>query len=289
MLVQPPGVSPSVAEALQRVVQRQFLVGRRSAPRCAAIVQQYLMPALGALPLDGVTAAHLETYAASLRASGLAPATINRYLSPLHIAFKLYADEIDLRIPRFPYLEERNAREVFFERSEFERTIAALCPILRPPCWFAYFTGWRMWSEVLRLRWDEHVKWDAGTIVLPATMTKGRQARVFPFAVLPELNALLHAQREHTPPSVPWIFHRFRGRPIRNFRKAWAAAIRQAGLSPRVPHDLRRTAARNLIRAGVPEKVVMQLVGWQTSRMLQRYHIVNEDDLRAAVMKLASP
>jgi integrase len=55
----------------------------------------------------------------------------------------------------------------------------------------------------------------------------------------------------------------------------------------RTPHDFRRTAARNLIRASDPQHVVMQLCGWKTDAMFRRYAIVDERDLREAVARLA--
>lgn len=278
---------PTVAEALHRVSQRQLLVGLRAAPHVAAFIENHLVPALGHIPLDQLSTETIEAFAAQQRAAGFAPSTINCWLWPLRAACKLYGNERGLRVPLFPHLEARNAREVFFERSEFERAVGHLRTPLQPPMWFSYYTGWRVHSEVLPLRWDEHIKWDSGTIVLPAVMTKGKRSRVFPFAPLPALADLLRTQRESTPPHVPWVFHRFGGKQIRNFWKAWRHAITTAKLGHKVPHDLRRTAARNLIRSGVPEKVVMELVGWTTDSMLKRYHIVREDDLRDAVSRLA--
>lgn len=286
-----PVNGPTISEALLRVTQRYHLVGRRSAAKIELMVRKHLLRAPefdgGTLPLLELTTERLEAFAARRQRAGARPATVNKNLFAIRAACKLYARHLGMMIPEFPSLEVRNAREVFFERAEFERAVETMTPAVRAPLWFSYFTGWRTHSEVLPLRWDTHIQWESGTITLPAVMTKGKKSRVFPFDVLPELTVLLREQRERTPSHVPWVFHRFGGKPIRDFSRAWRKAIERAGLSHKVPHDLRRTAARNLIRAGVPEKVVMQLVGWSTTAMLMRYHIVREDDLREAVAKLA--
>jgi integrase len=144
-------------------------------------------------------------------------------------------------------------------------------------------------------------------VFLEPNTTKSDQGRSFPFSALPELAALLDRQRAHTSAVerrlgviVPTVFHR-NGKPIRTYLDGWRAACKRAAmvkrdgfesvvrprLVGRTPHDFRRTAARNLIRAGVPQHVVMQLCGWKTDAMFRRYAIVDERDLRSAVEMLA--
>src|SRR5205807_1239031 len=83
------------------------------------------------------------------------------------------------------------------------------------------------------------------------------------------------------------VFHR-NGKPVAEFRKSWATACKLAGCPGRIFHDLRRCAARNLIRAGVHTSVAMKVTGHATVSMFERYNIVDKDDLRRAMEAVAS-
>jgi integrase len=83
----------------------------------------------------------------------------------------------------------------------------------------------------------------------------------------------------------PLVFPR-NGKPIRSFYGAWATACTAAGCPGRIPHDFRRTAVRNLVRAGVPEAVAMKLTGHLTRSVFERYNITSGSDLQDAARKL---
>ena len=80
------------------------------------------------------------------------------------------------------------------------------------------------------------------------------------------------------------IFHRDE-KPVGSFRKRWNRACKLADVTEKIPYDLRRTAVRNMIRAGVPESVAMSISGHKTRAIFDRYNIVSEKDLREAVSK----
>ena len=119
----------------------------------------------------------------------------------------------------------------------------------------AYITGWRIQSELLPLQWRQ-VDFAVGTLRLEPGTTKNWEGRGF--IMTPELRATLEAQRAATETLqrkrgliVPWAFHR-RGQRLAGLRRAWGKACEAAGVPGRIPHDLLRSAVRNLERAGVP-------------------------------------
>ena len=112
--------------------------------------------------------------------------------------------------------------------------------------------------------------------------------------LIDELADIIERRRAARLERIPWVFHRIiKGRiqPVGRFDKAWKTACKQAGLPVERPvkkhfHDLRRTTARNLNRAGVPDPIAMQLMGHKTRAMYDRYNIVNEEDMRDALAKM---
>lgn len=265
-----------------------------------------------------ITAAKLEEYVDTRYAQKAKPGTVHNELAALRRGFNL-AQRKGILLPNelptaWPQLAASDPREGFFERTEQERVRAALPPDLGDFVEFLFWCGWRS-GEAKGLRWT-NVDTKAQVIRIPTS--KAKEPRTLPYGQLPVLVNLITHRREVTDAVqkkrgivVNHVFHR-NGKPIGSFRKSWITACVKAGLGRelrepdkvdakgkvsqrgrlikkeafRIPHDFRRTAARNLSRAGVPEQVIMRICGWKTRSVFDRYRIVPERDLAEGLARL---
>ena len=294
---------------LAQMIRDDYKVQGRRSPDRLELSLAHLEAYFGACRALAISTDRVTAYERERLESGAARSTVNAELAALRRAFNLAVKARRLPSSAKPSISTptpRNARTGFFEEADFRAVLAELSEPLRAPMEFAYYTGWRIQDEVLALTWAQ-VDFDTGTVRLEENTTKSDAGRTFPFSALPKLAAMLQLQRDHTSAVerrrgiiVPAVFHR-EGKPIRAYLDGWRAACKRAAvvkrgeletvvrprLIGRTPHDFRRTAARNLIRAGVAQHIVMQLCGWKTDAMFRRYAIVDERDLRDAVAKLA--
>jgi integrase len=162
-----------------------------------------------------------------------------------------------------------------------------------------YYSGMRM-GEVCSLRWEQ-VSWTEGKLYLKAQDTKNETPRVLYLAN--DLYRVLRAWKQRCEanwPTCPWICN-YAGRRVTRLQRSWRKACQRVGLGNmvldeakgrkiwrgKIPHDFRRTAIRNMVRAGVPEKVAMAISGHKARSVFDRYNIVNEADLKAAAERLS--
>jgi integrase len=235
---------------------------------------------LGAVDAIHLTERHIDLYIKKRLARAIAPATLNCELHYLKQAFRLAQRKklIDRLPPHIPRFRVNNARQGFFEPDEVERVIALLPDYFKDFTRFGYLTGWRC-KEIATLEWRDI---QAPTIRLRPEVSKNAEGRVLiAVGTLAEILARRWAARKDR---VPLVFHRD-GRRIMNFYKAWRKACTQAGVPGRLFHDLRRTAVRNMIRAGVPERIAMTISGHKTRSIFDRYNIVNEVDIRQGLLQ----
>ena len=229
---------------------------------------------------------------------------INRELTVLKRMFSLAIQAGKLCYkPHFPMLRENNVRAGFFEREQYLSVLRHLPTSMQPVVTFAYVTGWRINSEVLPLQWRQ-VDLKAGEVRLDPGTTKNLEGRVF--YLTSELKELLKAQRKaadriqrrkgmivqhvffHDVPTKDGDVGFWSGHAIApsGFYHAWCRARITAGCPGSIPHDFRRTAIRNMVRAGIPERVAMKLSGHKTRSVFDRYNVVSDGDLRDAARRL---
>jgi integrase len=205
----------------------------------------------------------------------------------LRQAFRLAQRQGRFRsIPYFPQLKEENTRQGFFERGEFEKVASRLREPIADIAWFAFFSGWRK-GEVLSLRWedvDRHAK------EIRLRTSKNGDGRVLPLAgnlweILERRWVAREYERNGVTTLADFVFHR-KGRQVGSFYKSWRTVCKEVGVDGRLFHDLRRTAGRNMIRAGVPETVARSITGHRTRSMFDRYNITSERDKVEALRKI---
>ena len=260
----------------------------------AELVIEHLRPTFGKMPRSVIRPRHVDAYIEQRRGAGRANATINHELSMLRRAFNLARETGTITAAPFLIrkLEENNVRKGFFEHAEYTALRATLPEEIRPILTFAYYTGCRK-GEIVNLQWSQ-VDLIQRIVRLEPGETKNKLPRILPLRVeeLYQTFAMLREERDRDFPECPWVFSR-RGQRIRDFRKAWDIACEAAGMwdaqrkrPTRIFHDTRRSGVRNLIRAGVPEKVAMLISGHKTRSVFERYNIVDERDVIEAMGKL---
>jgi len=267
-----------------------------------------------------ITTDRVRGYISYRQDEGASNGSINRELAALKRMFSLAVQAGKLSgKPYIPALEENNARQGFLDHGSFLALKKNLPDHLKDPVGFLYLSGWRV-SEMRTLHWRDVDL--AGKIVrLRPEISKNKNGRVLPLAG--ELLEIIERAKTGRRLDCAFVFH-FNSRPIGDFRKAWQTACVAAGLGqfmegersaiqsdalavvdddqPKekpeyrkrgrkryvgtIPHDLRRCAIRNMVRAGIPERVAMALSGHKTRSVFDRYNIVSEADLAEGAERL---
>jgi len=294
-----------MSELLKDVIADYELKDRHSINKMARpLIENRLVPYFGKIRATNVKVPNITAYMRHRKGEKAAVASVNRELALLRRAFKLGAGNGKIgaaHVPDFKGLiqKEKNARQGFWQHGEYEAFRDALSVDERAMFIFGYWTGCRF-GEIAQLEWSQ-VHLVGRAVRLRDDQTKSGESRIIPLGGpggdLYEM--LADQQKRHATlcPDSPWVFFRQgsvnpkrksarRGHQVVDIRKAWHKAAKETGIT-RLFHDLRRTGVRNLVRAGVPEKVAMLISGHKTRSVFERYDIVNEADLHDAADKLA--
>lgn len=237
------------------------------------------------MPVIAITSDVLRDFVKQRMDGGVSGPTCNRNLASLRRMFHLAQREGKIQnVPYFPMQKEHAARTGFVERPAFEKLRAVLPENLHPALTFAYETGCRQ-GTVQRISWD-WVDLNRAEIRIPEGIVKNRKPITLPLSS--ELVSMLKK-----------LFHNGPVFDTTNFRKEFYKAAVAAGLGRKtgtswyqysglIPHDLRRSAVRNLVNSGVGQSVAMRITGHKTVSVFERYNIVTTDQLHDAVAKVAT-
>jgi len=227
-----------------------------------------------------------RAFAAKRLAEGVTNSTINNSLALLRRMLRIgYEDGKLPVVPVIRLLKANPARKGFLTQEKFDQLIGHLPIHLRPLITFLYWCGVRL-GEALQITWEQ-VDLDVPLIRLEDEQTKSGEARTIPLPdPVVEMLRTVEVKEGQVFDST-------------NLRKTWAKACVATGLGRLEPidkngnqryngliiHDLRRSAVRNLRKAGVPESVAMKISGHKTRAIFERYNIVDTEDLVTAMRR----
>ena len=246
------------------------------------------------LPAD-LTEARLLDYIAKRQAEGASGRTINLELQVLSRAL---GSTWKALWPRLRKLEERRdvgrASDAEEERRLLEAAAQNTSPLIYPYLMLLIWTGMRE-GEARMLRWGQ-VNFEEGVIIVGASKTAAGTGRAIPMSGALRAALELHASRYARwfgPIKPDWyVFpasNRRRpvdpGRPVGSLKRAWEAVGRAAGVNCRL-HDLRHTFCTKLAEAGIPEQVMLDMVGHVSQAMLKRYPHIRLEASRRAIEAL---
>lgn len=246
---------------------------------------KHLKPYFGGMKASEVNSDTLARYVDARLKAEAQPATINREMAALKRMFRLgfYSTPPKLsRLPQFPRLEENNVRSGFVADSQVSKLTSSTSELwLRAFIEVALTYGWRK-TELLSLR-VRQIDLKQRTIRLDPGDTKNKEGREITMTtnVLTLLTQCVEGKKPEG-----YVFTRADGKQVKDFRSAWTKLCTAANVPDLLVHDMRRTGARNLRRAGVAEGVIMRIGGWRTRSVFERYNIVSQSDIKDALIKL---
>jgi integrase len=269
-------------EEMTEDLLRDYQVNKRKAVKIIEYPIKHLRKSFAFDKALDLTTDRINAHIARRQQEGAKNATINRELAALKRMFSLalQAGKLSSK-PYIPTLEENNARQGFLDYGSFLVLRENLPENRRDPVTFLYHSAWRV-SEMKALEWRD-VDLPGKLVRLRPEISKNKDGRLLPLKG--ELLEIIERAKQARQLSCPYVFHD-NGQPIGDFRKVWKRACKQAGLGAVIVHDLRRSAVRNMVRAGIHERVAMSLSGHKTRSVFDRYNIVSEADLARATEKL---
>jgi integrase len=281
-LFEEPSPNKHSATDLWELIRTDYRLNQRKSIKRLEASLKHLDSYFGGMKVSQINTKTINAYTIWRLEKGAGSGTVNRELTALKRALNLAKIEGYIKsIPYVKMLKEPAPRQGFLEHDQYLAILNNLPFYLKPLFMLAYITGMRR-GELLSLTWDM-VNMKEHSIHLRADLTKTGESRTI--FLPPEGTYALKLAMKNRVLGCDFVFNR-RGKPIGSFYKSWRRACDAAGCPGILFHDCRRTAIRNLVRAGVPERVAMEISGHRTRAVFDRYNITSERDLKEAAIKL---
>ena len=187
--------------------------------------------------------------------------------------------------PKIHLLKAGAPRKGFLPRAQFESLLSHIPTNLKPLITFLYYCGVRL-GEARQIE-SSQVNLGEALIRLEGEQTKNSEPRTVPLPdvlvkllePLPREGAVFDA----TEPPQGVAQGLCCGWTRTSTKVEGKQDPRYNGL---IIHDLRRSAIKNLMKAGVSEKVAMSISGHKTRDVFDRYHIVDTEDVVEAMRRV---
>jgi integrase len=239
------------------------------------------------VPVTQITTDAARSFAASRLEDGLSNDTVDGSLRLLRRMLMIAHEDNKIQVvPKIRLIKNNPARKGFLPEEQFDSVLKKLPVNLQPLILFLYYCGVRL-GEALQIEWKQ-VDLDAALIRLEEDQTKNEDARIVP---LPDVLVELFRQVDQKEGTVF---------DTTNLHKEWHKACVAAGLGQHIKvegkpdpkytgliiHDLRRSAIKNLMKAGVNEKVAMKISGHKTRGVFDCYHIMDTEHVMESMSRV---
>jgi integrase len=243
-----------------------------------------LREAWGSVKASELTVAMVDEVRAKWLKGGLSESTTDHFLQALRAAYRIAMKQERIsRRPIFDLINPNNRREGFVDEDTFWKIHAGLPQLHGDVSLFAYRSAWRR-DEVESLTWEQV---DSKACEARLWDSKNGDARVLPLeAELWDVIGRRAVARRYETKAGPalsvYVFHE-KGQPLGDWRKRWGRACREAGAPDLLFHDLRRSAVKNMVDAGIPQVTVMAISGHRSDAIFRRYAIRTTKETRRAI------
>lgn len=294
--IKAPTRGTTVNELLDAHLAHMRRKNLKSVQDVEAILKKHVRPYFGDRIASSLGTLDFERYREDKK-HDLEPTTINRHMAYLRAGYSTGFKRVTPRmvdfIPAFPMINESyNVRQGFLMFDGYRKVRERMPPSLLP----LFICGFHVSSrkgELLKIKWSQ-VDLVEGLIVLSPFDTKNKTGRALP--IYGDMVEALCEQKRIRDDEFPECEHVFfwhtgdvllsrggrraiPGAPIKVFKDAWARAVKAAGFPNLLFHDLRRTAERNMTKAGMDQTMRMRISGHKTPSMSTRYNIIVADDI----------